>query len=355
MTSLQQELQTVAVAAPQHFRNLTLFPLTRTKTGEWPPYVLADEAMQKGLARVTEVAGGSVPELQFENRCELPVLLLDGEELVGAKQNRAVNLTILAPARATIVIPVSCVEAGRWHMASAEFRPAYHMMYAAGRAARVRQVTASLRVSGTRRSDQGAVWDDIAAKAVRMDAMSPTQAMSAVFERHANSVEEYVRAFTCIDGQAGVVFTTGAAFGLDLFDRADTMRQVFPKLVRSYALDAIEGAARTPGARDRGGPRFPRGLRVRDGGQRTSHGPWKGRPPERREGCGCCPLGRRPLCSHLRVFRRRARRRRAANPVQPAVASPPAAHGVLTVCLRGLVKCAFRLVDRGKRTDLMGV
>jgi hypothetical protein len=42
--------------------------------------------------------------------------LLDGEELIGAKQNRALNLTILAPAKQVIVIPVSCVEAGRWHL-----------------------------------------------------------------------------------------------------------------------------------------------------------------------------------------------------------------------------------------------
>jgi hypothetical protein len=59
-------------------------------------------------ARVTELgAGGSVPELRFENLGEKPVLLLDGEELVGAKQNRALNLTILAPAKQVIVIPVS--------------------------------------------------------------------------------------------------------------------------------------------------------------------------------------------------------------------------------------------------------
>ncbi len=55
-----------------------------------------------------------MPELRFVNHCERPVLLLDGEELVGAKQNRILNLTVLVPAHQTIVIPVSCVEAGRW-------------------------------------------------------------------------------------------------------------------------------------------------------------------------------------------------------------------------------------------------
>jgi hypothetical protein len=39
-----------------------------------------------------------VPQLLFINDAMRPVLLLDGEELVGAKQNRVLNLTVLAPA-----------------------------------------------------------------------------------------------------------------------------------------------------------------------------------------------------------------------------------------------------------------
>jgi hypothetical protein len=42
--------------------------------------------------------GGSVPHLLFINDAMRPVLLLDGEELVGAKQNRVLNLTVLAAA-----------------------------------------------------------------------------------------------------------------------------------------------------------------------------------------------------------------------------------------------------------------
>ena len=55
---------------------------------------------------------GSVPELRFVNECGAPVLLLDGEELVGAKQNRIINLTILVAAafyllaRVLLVLPL---------------------------------------------------------------------------------------------------------------------------------------------------------------------------------------------------------------------------------------------------------
>ena len=105
------------------------------------------------------------------------------------------NLTILAPPNKVTILPVSCVEAGRWHMQSTAFRPASHMMYARARAARTSQVTHEMRSTGMRRSDQAAVWSDIADKASRMDAHSPTQAMASVYDKHAITTEEYVRAF----------------------------------------------------------------------------------------------------------------------------------------------------------------
>jgi hypothetical protein len=41
-------------------------------------------------------------------------LLLDGEQLVGAKQNRIPNMIVLVAAQTEVTIPVSCVEQGRW-------------------------------------------------------------------------------------------------------------------------------------------------------------------------------------------------------------------------------------------------
>ena len=78
-------------------------------------YVLLDDGISSGDVSIREVSEqGSVPELALDNRGLRPVLAFDGEELLGAKQNRILNLTILAPAGKITVIPVSCVEAGRW-------------------------------------------------------------------------------------------------------------------------------------------------------------------------------------------------------------------------------------------------
>ncbi|MBV9622915.1 MAG: hypothetical protein JOZ14_02935, partial [Acidobacteria bacterium] len=176
--SLREEFCGIDVGRPTHFRNLSVFPLIRPRpVGERPDYLLLEDAISQGLGRVTEIhAGGSVPELRFENSAGLPVLLLDGEELIGAKQNRVLNLTILAPPKQTTVIPVSCVEAGRWSMSSTACCPSANLMYSRARGRKVSDVTFAMRATESRRSDQSAVWDEIAAKIERLDAASPTSA-----------------------------------------------------------------------------------------------------------------------------------------------------------------------------------
>ena len=243
MQTIAHELESITIGDPVHFGGLTIFPLFRG--GSVPPepgYTLLEEAVALGIARVTEVGeGGSVPELRFENLGEKAVLLLDGEELIGAKQNRVVNLTILAPAKQVIVIPVSCVEAHRWYSNAEDFKPAEHVMYSRARAAKAAQVSSSMAAGASRRSDQSAIWDEIAAKCERLGAVSPTQAMNVMYDSMAVSIDTYLRAFVWAERQAGVIFAIGKeTMGLDLMDHPYTMRTMLPKLVRSYALDAVE-------------------------------------------------------------------------------------------------------------------
>jgi hypothetical protein len=69
-------------------------------------YLTLDEALAGGLVEVTEKdLGGSVPELQVVNKFSQMILILDGEELVGAKQNWIVNTTILIQVGTTPKFP----------------------------------------------------------------------------------------------------------------------------------------------------------------------------------------------------------------------------------------------------------
>ena len=131
-------LADVSVGSEMSFERLSVVPMTLSNPKLPMDCMTLDEALSSGNFEVMEVSeGGQVPELRVVNDGDTRVLLLDGEELIGAKQNRIINLTILVPARANVVIPVSCVEAGRWHRQSRRFA-----------ASRIRPVFASPGVQG---------------------------------------------------------------------------------------------------------------------------------------------------------------------------------------------------------------
>jgi hypothetical protein len=240
MKVLTQTLKKLQIGPARTFAGLTIYPLIG-HDGREASYRTLDEALDQGCARVTEVSSsGHVPELNFVNEGDRPVLLLDGEELTGAKQNRVLNLTILAPAGKSIVIPVSCVEAGRWSAVSERFEAAEHVMYSRGRQAKMAQVSGSLAMDGSRRSDQGAVWDGVHDLLQCAQVESPSSRMQDVYRARRREVSEYVAAFPAVDGQIGAVFALdGRLKGIELFDCYATLRKLLPKLVRSWALDAL--------------------------------------------------------------------------------------------------------------------
>src|SRR5260370_31087384 len=111
----------IRVGDPTRHESLTVFPLFAEPNGQ-VEYLLSDEAMHAGSVTVQEVSeGGSVPDLLVENSGDIRVLFLEGEELVGAKQNRILNTSVLFPAKSKIKIPVSCVGQGRWAYTSRRF------------------------------------------------------------------------------------------------------------------------------------------------------------------------------------------------------------------------------------------
>ena len=172
MEIVRKTLKEARLGAPRSHANLAVFPLWTAATTD-RPYMTLDEALSSGQVRVTEVSqAGSVPNLCLVNDAGLPVLLLDGEELCGAKQNRVLNLTILAPAGKTIVVPVSCVEQGRWAHRSAVFASSDRVLYSRSRAAMAAEVTQSLGSSGRALSDQLAVWESIREKMASLNTPS---------------------------------------------------------------------------------------------------------------------------------------------------------------------------------------
>jgi hypothetical protein len=243
MQSIQAFLSSIVVGPFVGSAELSIFPLLRTLPAE-PAYDTLQDAIRAGRAKVTEVSeAGHVPELRVVNDGGSSVLIVDGEELVGAKPNRIVNITILVPPQSTLTIPVSCVEAGRWSAQSREFAPAERAYHASGRRAKVEQVSASMRMSSSRHSDQAAIWAEIDEKSARLGAASSTRATAAMFDKLRERLDAFTTELHPLDGQVGAVFAIrGAIAGLDAFDSARTWARVMPGLVRSYGLDELDAA-----------------------------------------------------------------------------------------------------------------
>jgi hypothetical protein len=200
-------------------------------------YLTLEQAVPLGF-HVTEIdAAGSVPELLATNPLDKNVLLYDGEELLGAKQNRILNVTVLVAAASQTRIPVSCVEAGRWHAQSARFSPGGHAAYPELRRQKAQRLSAAPLDLGVA---QSAVWEEISAKASRMNVHSPTGAQDDIFTSQRDSLDSLRERFPLVPGQSGALFALDDSVCVDYVSRPDAFAQLYPKLLHGYLLDAIE-------------------------------------------------------------------------------------------------------------------
>lgn len=207
-----------------------------------PVFSLLDNAIEAGSVEVREVStSGTVGELHLLNSGATPVLLVDGEELVGAKQNRILNLSVLAAAGEETLIPVSCVEQGRWSYRSARFSTGKQALFVKARARKAFRMADRTDGTVNQRADQGEIWMDISSKLRRMSTESETEAMSDGFEAREADLEAFEKAFQPLPGQLGAVFILkGRGVGLEYLSSPEAFSRVFRKVLRSYAIDADE-------------------------------------------------------------------------------------------------------------------
>ena len=158
---MSELLQTAKVTVSQQQSGLQVFGL------QWPAtpnlvYCTLDEAMSAGTLDVTEVsAQGSIPELKVESRSDVMTFLMAGEQVLGAKQNRVLNVSLMVGAHAALSVPVSCVEGGRWRYRSAKFASGGTMSHGVMRKMMSKHVRESYRQEGTPSAEQGEIWDEV--------------------------------------------------------------------------------------------------------------------------------------------------------------------------------------------------
>lgn len=228
------------VGDPVRHKALSVFPLF-SETNGGVDYRLSDEAIADESLLVEEVSeGGSVPELLVENKGETRVLFLEGEELIGAKQNRILNTSVLVAAKSKVKIPVSCVEQGRWAYRSRQFTPSGSHSPSKLRYAMKKAVGGSAKAGRGHRSDQGEVWDHVEECLSLHSVASPTSAMSEAFNAVEEQRSDYRDQVKYIDGATGVAVAIGKqVVAMDVFDKPSTCEKVWDRLLSGCVMEAL--------------------------------------------------------------------------------------------------------------------
>ncbi len=250
MKILESFVENLYAGEPARVGQLKVTPVFIRRGTAPLPLLEFEEALGRGLVEVTEVSeGGSVPNLFVKNSADRDVIIIDGEMLVGAKQNRVVNTTVVVPAGASVKIPVTCVEQGRWRYSSRSFSSGRGHSSSSLRSLKHRTVTASLRETGHYTSDQGSVWGDIRAKMERMGSQSPTMSLTDVYESSVSEREEARLAdeVGARPGQVGYVAHVREGFaGGDVFGSEELCRAKLAKLLRGHYLDSLDAYLEFP-------------------------------------------------------------------------------------------------------------
>ena len=184
--------------------------------------------------------------LSVENPTDLPLLVYEGEEVLGAQQNRTFDVSALVPAGERILVPVSCVEQGRWD--HARHREAFRPSPQAADPSLRRTKRAAANAAG--RVNQNEVWAEVSGRLAEHGVYSDSEAMSDLYERRRTDLDPLGRAIRHVDGQIGALAcVSGQPVALDLVSRAEVFAALLPALAQGYALDALGGTEPEPDPR----------------------------------------------------------------------------------------------------------
>jgi len=281
------------VLEPIRNGSLTVFPVVASKSYATSEFLTLDEGLRSGEVVVTEYGNvrglvrqrvapaaqrdsAEVNRLVLVNNSKRPLLLLAGEIVAGGKQDRVIGMDRIVPSESDpIDLNVFCVEPGRWVATSDGFGTSGATYGAAGgrsagtaasaKSAGTLMAQPSVRAKAMGDKDQSQVWAEVRKQQQSMTAevqASPTAPMAqdlritssyAVvmenqdvkqkvdevakpIERDYQSVIKQLRDRNAV---GVVVAVNGRVIWSDVFASTELLEKYWPKLVRSYASEAV--------------------------------------------------------------------------------------------------------------------
>lgn len=279
------------VLEPIRHGNLTVFPVVAAKSYPTAEFLTLDEGLRSGEVIVTEAGnvqglirrpttpavrhdGAQVNRLVLVNNSKRPLLLLAGEIVTGGKQDRVIGKDRIVPAESDPVdLSVFCVEPGRW-VATSEHFGASEAMYGKGAVGGALNAPApmavmaqpSVRAKAMADKDQDKVWAEVRkqqaaqAETVEVSGASPTVAtelsqtssyakvmenqevkkqVDAVAKPIEQNYQSLIRQLRDRNAVGVVVAVNGRIIWADVFASTNLLEKYWPKLVRSYASEAV--------------------------------------------------------------------------------------------------------------------
>jgi hypothetical protein len=279
------------VLEPIRHGSLTVFPIVAPKSYATGEFLTLDEGLRSGEVVVTEYGNvrglmrrGVTPAVRRENaevnrlvlvnNSKRPLLLLAGEIVTGGKQDRVIGKDRIVPAESDPVdLSVFCVEPGRW-VASSDHFGASGTTYAArsssGYAPKASGGTMmaqpSVRAKAMGDKDQNQVWAEVKKQQQAMVTVEAAAASASPIAGELQSTTSYARVMENEDVKQKVdeiaapiqrnyeslikqlrdrkavgvvVAVNGRIIWADIFASTELLEKYWPKLVRSYASEAV--------------------------------------------------------------------------------------------------------------------
>jgi hypothetical protein len=277
------------VLEPIRHGSLTVFPVVAPRSYATGEFLTLDEGLRSGEVVVTEygnvrglmrrrptpavqVQNAEVNRLVLINNANRPLLLLAGEIVTGGKQDRVIGKDRIVPAESDPVdLSVFCVEPGRW-VASSEHFGASGATYGgaiAGAASGTLMAQPSVRAKAMGDKDQAEVWAEVQKQqqsvAVEVTGAAPastqeiqsTSSYARVMENKdvkkkvdeiaapiQQNYESLIKQLRDRKAVGVVVAVNGRIIWADVFASTDLLERYWPKLVRSYASEAVVSRAK---------------------------------------------------------------------------------------------------------------
>ena len=204
-------------------------------------YISLHNAFNRKLIEISEISeSGQVGQIKIINQSNSYVFIMDGDILKGAKQNRVLNSSVLLAPRSENLIPVSCVEQGRWGYNSNKFSPSDEIAYRKIREEKNQDIYYN-KSSFKHFADQGKVWSNVnqCFDDLRVDrCVAPTGSHSDLFSNKNQTFKNYTSSFYPIQGANGLAYFLGKRLvGFEFFNRSDIYLEYFDKILKSIAID----------------------------------------------------------------------------------------------------------------------